>query len=152
MVWKDLIFFSFADIPCTLQIKAIKARSLKNAFNSPNLAWFMLTHFPFNYPQNTTTTKEDTDTSLARTSSHISINKDHKFSKNNEKEEEKENTHVHTINSKRTLGSWSKSLIFNDLPSIAPLHKANIILSLNVSIFKFNKSKFNDWCRRYYLN
>ena len=109
----------------------------------------MLTHFPFNYPQNTTTTKEDTDTSLARASSHISINKDHKFSKNNEKvepEEEKENTHVHTINSKRTLGSWSKSLIFNDLPSIAPLHKANIILTLNVSIFEFYTSKFNDWC------
>ena len=107
----------------------------------------MLTHFPFNYPQNTTTTKEDTDTSLARASSHISINKDHKFSKNNEKEkpeEEKENTHVHTTNSKRTLGRWSKSLIFTDLPSIAPLHKANIILTLNVSIFEFNKSKFND--------
>ena len=109
----------------------------------------MLTHFPFNFPQNTTTTKEDTDTSLARTSSHISINKDHKFSKNNEKEkheeeEEKENTHVHTTNSKRTLGSWSKSLIFNDLPSIAPLHKANIILTLNVRIFEFYTSKFND--------
>ena len=112
----------------------------------------MLTHFLFNYPQNTTTTKEDTDTSLARTSSHISINKDHKFSKNNEMEEpveEKENTHVHTTNSKRTLGSWSKSLIFNDLPSIAPLHKANIILTLNVSIFEFYTSKFNDWCIRY---
>ena len=107
----------------------------------------MLTQFPFNYPQNTTTTKEDTDTSLARTSSHISINKDHKFSKNDEKEkleEEKENTHVHTTNSKRTLGSWSKSLIFNDLPSIAPLRKANIILTLNVRIFEFYTSKFND--------
>ena len=38
--WSEKIYssFSFADIPCTLQIKAIKARSLKNAFDSPNLA------------------------------------------------------------------------------------------------------------------
>ena len=48
-------------------------------------------------------------------------------------DEEGNESHIHSINRTRNMGSWSTLLTIQDLPSIDPLQEANIVLSLNVS-------------------
>ena len=48
-------------------------------------------------------------------------------------DEEGNESHIHSINRTRNMGSWPSLLKIQDLPSIDPLQEANIVLSLNVS-------------------
>ena len=52
--------------------------------------------------------------------------------------EEGNESHIHSINRTRNMGSWPTFLNIHDLPSIHPLQEANIVLSLNVSKSKEN--------------
>jgi len=73
---------------------------------------------------------DNADDSKNSDKNNLALDGDNILSHN--KEEGGNESHIHSISSARNMGIWSNLLAIHDLPSIAPLQEANIILSSNV--------------------